>query len=339
MERWQDMSRYLRISLLILFVLFIIAGVIGIFFNIGKVVSLVGLGISVIGLITSILSVNPNIFNIPNLNIPPMRNFLWPFISILLLLGDLILGSLLLWPIVHPRPLSASEIYNNVAKTEPDIADPLDGKSYGINWSIYREQNSSGTLSCSFANNAYHVIAIPTANSPYPVTMCFARSLPIKLDNYVLQVDINFPASPNSGGGIIYRSKEKGLPTVDQQAQAVMYRAHIGSSDSTYDIYVQKEDLSTSGRLYACDHPEDSNATSPIIHQNGPSLKNLAIRQNQPNTIIMVVRGNVATLMVNGQELLTVCDATSTSGGIGFFAAANHTEVDAAFTNLKIWKL
>ena len=155
----------------------------------------------------------------------------------------------------------------------------------------------------------------------------------------ISQVDISFPASPNSGGGIIYRSKEKDFPTVDQKAQAVMYRAHIGSSGSTYDIYVQKEDPSTSGRLYTCDHPEDPNATSPIILQNGRSLKNLAIKQNQPNTIIMVVRGNVATLMVNAQELLTVCDTTSTSGDIGFFAAANHTEVDAAFANLKIWKI
>ena len=226
---------------------------------------------------------------------------------------------------------SPLETYNKVSGMDADITDPLNGQS-GLNWTVYTRTTETGAvISCSFEKDGYHAIAIPGKGDAFPVTTCFAQSYPTKLgNNYVLQTDIT--PLKGTGGGVIYNSEYA-------DSNSTMYRVRIGNRDSTFDFYRQGKNPAESKRLGTCPHPEDPNSASPLYNSNEDASIDLAINKNQQNTIVLVVRGGVTTLIVKGKEIYTVCDRYSSSGLIGFFSAAYKEPTEVVFSNLKIWKL
>jgi hypothetical protein len=161
---------------------------------------------------------------------------------------------------------------------------------------------SSG-YTCAFTQGAYHSSVQAGGNFNH----CLARAT--NFSNFALQVQMTIIHGPS--GGLLFRSN---------LAQGYFYAFSI-STDGAYFLKMISP-ASIAGKIQ----------TTTLI-----SGSSLAINQgaNQSNTLTVVTQGNTFYLYVNGQYVDNASDSTLTSGAIGVFTLG----AEAAFSNLKVWKL
>jgi len=155
--------------------------------------------------------------------------------------------------------------------------------------------------SCAFTGGAYHVTA------PHnDFFNCNAQST--NFANFAFQVQMVI--AKGDAGGILFRS--------DSVGNNGYY--FIIQTNGAYVLKVYKNNSQLSQPVSA--------ATTTFKQGNG-----------QSNTITAIVQGSNLNIFINGQFVFSVSDTNFTTGEIGMVADDFTHPTDAAFSNLKVWKL
>jgi hypothetical protein len=177
-----------------------------------------------------------------------------------------------------------------------------------LQWDSYTHQPSG---SCIFKKGTYYSIAT-SGNS----SSCNATES--DLANLALQADVTIIQGDNAG--IIFRSNTK---------EDSFYAFCITTNGS---YYLQKSFPSTT----------DVQDYSNLNIENSPTIQQGIIKQGikQTNLLTVITRGNTFYLYVNEYYVGSVSDSSYTSGEVGIFTnSENEGQIEAAFTNFKVWKV
>ncbi len=186
------------------------------------------------------------------------------------------------------------------------LNDPMINNNQGNQWQE-KSDNATGN-SCQFIDGAYHVVDAPHYNGA-----CFATA--IDFSNFTYQIEMTFVKSGHSfdGGGIAIRN-----------------------SRNNYYYF----EVFESGRykFVSCSGNDCNHVIAESLTQAIPSFRT---GLNRPNTIAIVVKGNIFDLFVNGTHIAgPVSDPNTTSnhGMIGVFGEANDATTEVAYNDAKVWR-
>ena len=207
-----------------------------------------------------------------------------------------------------PRP--PKTLYERATSGTPEITDPLQAQDAN-NWTVAR----SALGSCMFGpDGTYDVQAMhPPASrkSPLPFkrTVCLANAP--TFSNFALQVDMKLLRG--SVGGVVFRAQ--GLNS---------YYWFSLDSQGCYELVFAP---SLNGQQFL------SPLTGNCFHQTMQTTKRLTV----------IAQGTQVSLYVGGHLLLQVYDMTLAAGKIGMLSIDRPNNplkgTEAAFTNLKVWRL
>ncbi len=165
---------------------------------------------------------------------------------------------------------------------------------------------------CQFVGNSYRIGG--TQSNPY--FGCLAEGL--NVTNFVVEVQMTL--SPGSAGGLIFRSPP--------------------------DTNGYFADVSWSG-YYSISSPNQQNNTPDLKYYTRSPF----ISSNRPSHLVDIkMSGNQITLYVDGHEIYSVPDSTSSQditysrGLIGLYVTGDYgdptaSQTSATFTNLRVWNL
>ena len=164
---------------------------------------------------------------------------------------------------------------------------------------------SSGGLTCQFTKGAYHV-----GSTGQSTALCVAPATDFSNFVYEMQMTI----IKGDSGGIFFRA--------DFNSSKLYFFAV--STEGTYELilYTDSSHAKTLRNI----------TLSAAIHRG----------LNQTNLIAVGANGNIITLYINHQQLVSVNDSTYSHGQIGLVAAPFAGSVDpteVAFNNAKVWTL
>ncbi len=186
------------------------------------------------------------------------------------------------------------------------LNDPMINNNHGNQWQVYSDSTTGN--SCQFVDGAYHVVDAPIYGGA-----CFATAT--DFSNFTYQIQMTFTKAGQSfdGGGIAIRK-----------------------SGNTYYYF----EVFESGRyvFVSCSGNDCSHAIAQSLSQAIPSFHT---GLNQPNTLAIVVKGNIFDLFVNGTHIAgPVSDPNTTSnhGMIGVFGGANDATMEVVYKDAKVWR-
>jgi hypothetical protein len=191
-------------------------------------------------------------------------------------------------------------LYRQVMSRQPTVNDPLSVQSQ-TNWQTL---NQGSQESCTFNSGALH------AKSPQgPLLGCLDTS--DTYNNFAIQVQVAI--IQGDAAGLAFR------------ADPVRGYVFAISPQSSYSLITVQDNT--------------SNPTSGIKLLTAGISQAINAGYNKSNQITIIARNSSIYLYINSQYLTTINDSTSSAGMIGAIAVTKSSPADAAFSNLKIWKL
>ncbi|GHO87771.1 hypothetical protein KSZ_57770 [Dictyobacter formicarum] len=199
---------------------------------------------------------------------------------------------------------TASEnLYQTWTTSKAAIDDTMADNSGTSKWDSGSRDANTG---CAFTGNAYHASEAQIAY----LQPCIGQAT--NVSELAYQADVTILKGNQGQAGLLFR--------VDSTNSAY-YFFHVGS-DGTYalDLYNLYNGATTGSTLLR--------GSSPTINSGF----------NQMNQLMVLADQDHLTILANDHYLGTVVDNSLHSGKIGVAVIDNGTPVDAAFTNVKVWK-
>ncbi|HLG63141.1 MAG TPA: protein kinase [Ktedonosporobacter sp.] len=182
------------------------------------------------------------------------------------------------------------------------LNDPLHDNTGSYNWGRGYTIDASGT-SCTFIDNAYHVIEINKKRIYY----CTETKIPVR--DFVLQVDMSIISGDQ--GGVVFRLQGNRY-----------YFFRIGQ-DGSYFLKV---------------YTDGSTGAGLVLAQGKSKSINAGLKKH--NTLAIVANGSSFTLYVNNNVIgPAALDNSYSQGALGLVAEAETGATEVAFSNLKVWAL
>lgn len=192
-----------------------------------------------------------------------------------------------------------STFYQTLTSNTPSINDPLTDRSGTNRWDIGGADANTG---CLFNNNAYHALE---EQQTY-LQPCIAQAT--NVTNFAYQANMTILKGDQGQAGLLFRAGATNY-----------YFFHIGTDGS-----------------YALDLYNGDNQATTLLQGSNNKI-NIGI--GQMNQMMVMADKTTITLLVNGVYLGAVTDNTLTEGKIGVGVIDNNTPIDAAFSNVQVWKL
>lgn len=204
------------------------------------------------------------------------------------------------------------QLFTITTKKTPTLTDSAPGKQGDTNsWT------SGPGSGCSFSStdNTYQATVQGQSGT---ITPCMLTGK--KFADFVYQVDMIIVSG--DAGGIIFRSDAN---------VATYYRFSVGvSTDGSGMVY----------RLNACHSCNNTSDRGVSSLASGPTTIQPPSNNNpQKYTLAVMVSQNTIYLFVNGAEVDSAIDATTSSGEIGVYAGSLGNQTVVAFSKVKVWKL
>ena len=209
------------------------------------------------------------------------------------------------WLLPHPlafsqlTPAEAQALYNRTTREAPSLDDVLASPD-NYGWDNYSRAHTS----CAFSGYTYHAAAKPGYFSP-----CYAKAT--NYSNYIFQAQVTVVSGHSAG--IVFRADS--------------------TNDEGYQFRISTDGTSILNKSYLGSQGQYEQDT--LFSGHGLSIAGT----NQPNLVSVMVRGSYISLFVNGKYMDSVSDSTYQSGQIGVYTDSDASAVDAAFHNVRVWKL
>ncbi|HEU5227516.1 MAG TPA: protein kinase [Ktedonobacteraceae bacterium] len=203
-------------------------------------------------------------------------------------------------PVTTPTPVLSAIPYPPY-QGKLVLNDPLHDNTRGYNWDRGYTRGADGT-SCTFIDNAYHVIEINKGRIYY----CTETKIPVR--DFALQVDMTIISGDL--GGIVFRLQGNRY-----------YFFRIGQ-DGSYFLKMYTDGATGAGL---------------VLVQGKSKIINTGLKK--PNTLAIVVRGSSFTLYINNTSIGAAQDTSYSQGSLGLVAEAETGATEVAFSNIKIWAL
>lgn len=181
----------------------------------------------------------------------------------------------------------------------PLIADPLQDNSQNYNWDTTSIEGGGG---CTFTQGAYQA-SMPQKGY---ISACFAQAT--NFSNFAYEVQMKI--IKGNQGGIAFRAN--------------------ATTGSFYYFHIN-----THGE-YALEVYTSYNSTKLITKNTSSAIKT---GLNQTNLITVAASGNIFTLFINMEQIISVSDNTFSQGQIGVVAENTGDNTAIVFSNLKVWPL
>jgi hypothetical protein len=205
---------------------------------------------------------------------------------------------------VPSGPITATDpqdLYHQIMSRRPAVNDPLSSMQSQTSW-----QTLSQGSACTFSGGALH------AKGPQGA---FDGCLDIAdtYNNFAVQVQMTI--IQGDAAGIAFRADPVG-------GKSYLFAITPQSAYSLSAIQNGTNSTSVQGKYLTAGNSQAINTG-----------------YNRSNQVTVIARDSNIYLYINQQYLTTISDTTSSAGMIGAFVAAKSSPGDAAFSNLKIWKL
>jgi hypothetical protein len=204
----------------------------------------------------------------------------------------------------YTGPITTSDpqaLYSQVMSRRPTVNDPLSSTQNQTSWQTLTQGSA-----CTFSGGALHAKGPQGA---FDGCMDIADTY----NNFAVQVQMTI--IQGDAAGLAFRADPVG-------GKSYLFAITPQNAYSLSAIQNGTNSTSVQGKYLTAGNSQAINAG-----------------YNKSNQITIIARNSSIYLYINQQYLTTIDDATSSAGMVGAFVAAKSSPGDAAFSNLKIWKL
>jgi hypothetical protein len=194
-------------------------------------------------------------------------------------------------------------LYNQVMSLKPTVDDPLSAQ----NQTTWQALGQGSQATCTFNSGALHA-----KGTQGPIVGCLDTS--DTYNNFAIQMQMSI--IQGDAVGLAFRTDP------------------VGGKSYAFAITPQN-----AYSLFSTQNGTTSSTSSGVKFLTAGVSQAINAGYNKPNQITIIARNSSIYLYINKQYLTTINDSTSSAGMIGAIVITKSTPADAAFSNLKIWKL